>query len=76
MNYNMNGLEKSIMELHGMLKIAKEGIIPLRNSSLTTPTKAIREDGVKKGGPLILILREYGNGKLVIQIPSLRTVRV
>ena len=26
MNYNMNGLEKSLTELHGMLKIAEQNI--------------------------------------------------
>lgn len=47
-NYYMNGLEKTIMELHGMLKTTEEIIVPLRSIISTTHMLAIREGGVKR----------------------------
>ena len=47
-NYYMNGLEKSILELHGMLKKTKESIVPHRNTSSTSIMLAIMEVGVKR----------------------------
>lgn len=48
MSYYMNGFEKSIIELHGKLKIGKEIIVPPRTSSSTTSVLAIREGSVKR----------------------------
>ena len=51
MNYYMNGLEKSIMEIHRMLKTVEESIVPPRNTSSTTLVLTIREGGVNRKIP-------------------------
>lgn len=48
MNYYMNGLDKSIMELHGILKTLEESIVPPSNTSPTTPFLSIMEGGVNR----------------------------
>ncbi|KAI3780382.1 hypothetical protein L2E82_10363 [Cichorium intybus] len=48
LNFNMNGLEKTIMELHGMLKTAEANMSKSKNSSSTAPVLAIREGAIKK----------------------------
>lgn len=51
MKYYMNGLDKSVMELHGIIKTAEESIVRPRNSSSTTLILAIREGGFKRKRP-------------------------
>lgn len=46
--YYINGLEKSTMELHGLLKKTEENSVPPRNTRSTTLVLAIREGGVKR----------------------------
>jgi len=46
LNYNMNSMEKSIMELHGMLKTAESNIAKAKPAAAAV--LAIREGGVKK----------------------------
>ncbi|KAI3505809.1 hypothetical protein L1887_28094 [Cichorium endivia] len=48
LNFNMNGLEKTIMELHGILKTAEANMSKSKNSSSTAPVLAIREGAIKK----------------------------
>lgn len=64
-NYYMNGLEKSIMELHGMLKTVEESVVPPRNSNSVSPMLAIREGGVKRKSSSHPKAKGKGNGKLV-----------
>nr|KAJ0189501.1 hypothetical protein LSAT_V11C800413990 [Lactuca sativa] len=51
MNYYIIGLEKIIMELHGMLKTVEESIVPHQNTSSTTHVPTIRDDSVKRKRP-------------------------
>lgn len=48
LNFNMENMERSLMELHGMLKIVEVSMVKPRSTSLTTPVSTFREDGVKK----------------------------
>lgn len=45
MNYNMNNLDKTLMELHGMLKSAKASLLKAKGSNSTTPILATRHGG-------------------------------
>ncbi|KAI3759257.1 hypothetical protein L6452_06939 [Arctium lappa] len=63
MNYNMNNMEKNIMELHGMLKTAESNMTKTKPAA---PILAIREGGVKKKKPN----PPKGNGKGKIGQPK------
>ncbi|KAJ9565695.1 hypothetical protein OSB04_001661 [Centaurea solstitialis] len=78
LNYQMNNLEKSIMELHGMLKTAESN---MAKSKPAAPVLAIREGGIKKkkaapvkgkgkgkdigGEPVLSIWRSLKSSKLM-----------
>ena len=72
MKYYMNGLEKSIMEISGMLKTTEESIVLLRNTSSTILVLTIREGGVKRKRPSHPTIKGIGKGKMVLPIPTLK----
>ncbi|KAJ9552489.1 hypothetical protein OSB04_016534 [Centaurea solstitialis] len=68
LNYQMNNLEKTIMELHGMLKTAESN---MAKSKPATPVLAIREGGIKKkkAAPV----KGKGKGKAIQPNPKPKT---
>ncbi|KAJ9556509.1 hypothetical protein OSB04_011123 [Centaurea solstitialis] len=68
LNYQMNNLEKTIMELHGMLKTAESN---MAKSKPAAPVLAIREGGIKKkkAAPV----KGKGKGKAIQPNPKPKT---
>ena len=48
MNFNMNGLDKTLMELHGMLKTAEASMKKPNNSNPTAPILAVDRSSAKR----------------------------
>ncbi|KAD5962114.1 hypothetical protein E3N88_13587 [Mikania micrantha] len=65
MNYNMNGWEKSITELHKMLKTAEVNI-----PSKTSPVLMINEGRIKKPNNKGKNIRGKGKGKAKVVVPK------
>ena len=62
MNFNMNGLDKTLMELHGMLKTAEASMKKPNNSNSTAPVLAVdRGSSKRKRAPQP---KEKGKGKV------------
>jgi hypothetical protein len=47
-NFNMNNMDKTLMELHGMLKTAEASMGKTQSTHSTAPVLAIKEGGCKK----------------------------
>lgn len=48
LNFNMNNMEKSLIELHGMLNTAEGSMVKPCSTSSTTLVLAIRKGGIKR----------------------------
>ncbi|KAJ9538124.1 hypothetical protein OSB04_030857 [Centaurea solstitialis] len=68
LNYQMNNLEKTIMELHGMLKTAESN---MAKSKPAAPVLAIREGGIKK--KKATTVKGKGKGKAIQSNPKPKT---
>ncbi|KAJ9562116.1 hypothetical protein OSB04_007276 [Centaurea solstitialis] len=68
LNYQMNNLEKTIMELHGMLKTAESN---MAKSKPAAPVLAIREGGIKK--KKVAPVKGKGKGKAIQPNPKPKT---
>ncbi|KAJ9558333.1 hypothetical protein OSB04_012947 [Centaurea solstitialis] len=69
LNYQMNNLEKTIMELHGMLKTAESN---MAKSKPAAPVLAIREGGIKKKKKVAPV-KGKGKGKAIQPNPKPKT---
>ncbi|XP_024963166.1 uncharacterized protein LOC112503340 [Cynara cardunculus var. scolymus] len=65
LNFNMNNLEKTIMELHGMLKTTKSN---RGKSKPVAPVLASREGGIKKNK--VALVKGKGKEKAVQPNPN------
>ena len=65
MNYNMNNFDKTLMELHGMLKVVEASMIKNKSSNATAPVLAIRHGSANKKKKV-----SYGKGKTKVRPPN------
>ena len=66
-NYHMQGMEKSLSELHGMLKSAESDMVK-HNSTSTTPVLGLKKQKKRKKKPTLK--RKVGVSKPILEIES------